>query len=124
MDEIKKNNYRILEVDRQFLSALFKNTRSFTIYGMPEDAELASISNDVYFERNHIGLIFRSAEWSEVPNGEEIPKLNLIIEPIPPLKIKFCCSDADIENIKKEKNEYIGCNSQMEVTHENRRIDR
>ncbi len=71
---------RIVRIHRDFFAQLWKEgERHYQVIedALPADARVVNISEDFFFSTNCIGIMFESAEWQDVPDGQAIQ----IIEP-------------------------------------------
>lgn len=84
---------KILRVSNELLVEMFRldqrgdDTR-YWIEGMPADASIVGVSDQIYFDRNAIAFKVESAEFPEVRAGEAIPELNLLTGQVIPERPK------------------------------------
>ncbi len=77
---------RLLLVSPETLTGLFRQdgTVALRIEGMPTDAQIVGVSDQVAFDRNLFAFKVESAEFSEVLPGHATPELLLTVTEIKP----------------------------------------
>lgn len=77
-----ERRYKILNITPDLLVALLSidnRRRQYVIEGMPADARIVNVSDQVGFDRDLISFRVESATFPDVPVGERIPLLELSV---------------------------------------------
>jgi hypothetical protein len=74
------NRLKILYVSSNLLLALFRQNDGRQLYfeGMPEDARLVGVSDQIRFDKDQIALKIWSATFPEVMDGNQLSELKVV----------------------------------------------